>query len=76
MPKGSKVDKIYDLVSRTYHRVFGMGAKPHTLGLRDSDYELALDSYPLLSFTYLQNKPEAVVEYVNALYAIKGGEAS
>jgi len=72
----NKVDKIYDLVSRTYHRVFGMGAKPHTLGLRDSDYELALDSYPLLSFTYLQNKPEAVVEYVNALYAIKGGEAS
>ena len=72
----NKVDKIYDLVSRTYHRVFGLGAKPHTLGLRDSDYELALDSYPLLSFTYLQNKPEAVVEYVNALYAIKGGEAS
>ena len=72
----NKVDKIYDLVSRTYHRVFGMGAKSHTLGLRDSDYELALDSYPLLSFTYLQNKPEAVVEYVNALYAIKGGEAS
>jgi hypothetical protein len=71
-----KVDNIKRDVSRTYDRVFGRYAEPNTLGLRDSDYELALDSYPLLSFGYLSRKPEAVVEYVNALYAIKGGEAS
>lgn len=72
-----KVEKVATLVHGTYNRVFGHGSKPAHIGTRpQSSYALTLHSYPLLSGYNLHHQPEAVADYVNALYAVRGGGQS